>query len=374
MTDWNMLLEPVARELLGEPNPALSRPSTGELRYGRHGSLSVCIAPHHKAGQWFDHEAGVGGGLLALVERERAGNRVEAIRWLESSGFLEPFEGNSRNKASSTRSPSKPTRSSPHSVLEAQRTALAKQLWMCAVPPEHTPARTYLSRRLVWPPDNIGPNLPATVRWLPRTSVPKRQPDAKWYGMPAGADGAILFAWRPPGDGDGSPVAVSLLAATVSGERVRWFNANGPKVYALGARRDAVFTARTGEGGAIHVTEGELDALALACQRVEGVVRAAGGTSGFGIKAVADPAARTIVLHPDGDRGGFVAAAKAQARILAAGRACRIAWREPESGDPADDLAMAVRERAAIRVEAGEEPKWAFASAWADLLDSEAPP
>ena len=374
MTDWSALLEPVARELLGEPNPTLSHPSTGQLRYGRRGSLSVCIAPHHEAGQWFDHEAGEGGGLLALVERERGTNRVEALRWLESSGFIGTLQGRSCANAQAPRPPSLPVRSSSDSVYDARRNALAEQLWLHAVLPEHTPARTYLSNRLVWPPDNVGPNLPVTVRWLPSNAVPRRNPDAKWYGLPTAADGAVLFAWRPAGDGDGPPTAVSLLAVTANGERVRWFNADGPKIYALGARRGAVFTARTGQGGAIHVTEGELDALALACQRVEGVVRAAGGTSGFGVKAVADPAARTTVLHPDGDRGGFVAAAKAQARILATGRACRIAWREPDSGDSADDLAMAVRERVAFRVEAGQEPKCALAGAWGDLLDSGARP
>ena len=263
-----------------------------------------------------------------------------------------------------------PAHSSPDSVLKAQRTALAKQLWMHAVSPEHTPARTYLSRRLVWPPDNVGASLPATVRWLPRSSVPKRQPDAKWYGMPASADGAILFAWRPPGDGDGLPVAVSLLAATTSGERVRWFNANGPKIYALGTRRGAVFTAKAGKGGAIHLTEGEVDALALACQSAEGVVRATGGTSGLRVEAVADPISRPVVLYPDGDRAGFVAAAKAQAAILATGRACRIAWREIGSGDPADDLTTAVAERAALRVDAGEDQAKALSSAWHDFISA----
>ena len=37
--DWAALLDPVARALLGEPNSRLSRPQSGVLRYGRHGSL-----------------------------------------------------------------------------------------------------------------------------------------------------------------------------------------------------------------------------------------------------------------------------------------------------------------------------------------------
>ena len=164
------------------------------------------------------------------------------------------------------------------------------------------------------------------------------------------------------------PTAVSLIAVTADGERVRWFKADGPKICALGARRGTVFTARAGEGSAIHLTEGEVDALALACQGFEGVVRTTGGTSGFGVEAVADPIARPVVLYPDGDRGGFVAAAKAQAGILATGRACRIAWRAIGSGDPADDLATAVAERAALRAEADEDRTNALSGAWHDFL------
>ena len=375
MTDWSMLIEPVARELLGEPNPVLSRRSGGELRYGRRGSLSVCISPHRRAGQWFDHEAGEGGGLLALVERERGGGRAEALGWLETNGFLVVQERRLSARTLAPRSPCLSTASPSDSALEAQRTALASRLWQRAIPPEQTPARTYLSQRLAWPPDGIGPDLPPTVRWLPSSRIPRRNPEANWYGLPSGAGGAVLFAWHSPESASNAvPAAVSLLAVTANSERIRWFKADGPKMYAVGSRRGLVFTARASEGGVVHITEGEVDGLALTCQRVEGTVRATGGTSGLGIEAAADPAARPVVLYPDGDRGGFVAAAKAQVRILATGRECRIAWREPGSGDPADDLAVAVRERAAIRADAGEAAASALAGAWCDLMDSEAEP
>ena len=40
-TDWAALLEPVARELLGDP---VRRPASGEWRYRRKGSLAVHVA------------------------------------------------------------------------------------------------------------------------------------------------------------------------------------------------------------------------------------------------------------------------------------------------------------------------------------------
>lgn len=56
-------IEDVARRLLGRPNTNLSTKT--ELRFGHHGSISVVIAGD-KAGSWFDHEHGVGGGIKEL--------------------------------------------------------------------------------------------------------------------------------------------------------------------------------------------------------------------------------------------------------------------------------------------------------------------
>lgn len=58
------LIEPVARLLLGEPNEHLS--SALKPRYRRHGSMSVDLV----AGTWYEHEAGLGGGVLELIRRE----------------------------------------------------------------------------------------------------------------------------------------------------------------------------------------------------------------------------------------------------------------------------------------------------------------
>ncbi len=66
----------LAVELLGNPSLRAGQ----EWRWGRKGSLSVVIAGA-KAGMWFDHEAGEGGGLVDLVGRLRGLTRREALHW-----------------------------------------------------------------------------------------------------------------------------------------------------------------------------------------------------------------------------------------------------------------------------------------------------
>ena len=60
--DWASVLRVVATSLVGEP----TRKTATEWRFRRRGSLSVNVAGEH-AGQWFDFEAGVGGGGVDLV-------------------------------------------------------------------------------------------------------------------------------------------------------------------------------------------------------------------------------------------------------------------------------------------------------------------
>jgi hypothetical protein len=63
--DFHALTEPVARRLLGEPNPRLSRPPR-ELRFGTHGSVSVDLTRD----TYFDHENNTGGGVIDLIKRK----------------------------------------------------------------------------------------------------------------------------------------------------------------------------------------------------------------------------------------------------------------------------------------------------------------
>jgi hypothetical protein len=65
----------LARELLGEPNRR--RSSRSELRFGGKGSLAIEIAGK-KRGEWYDHEAGKGGGAFGLVQHVRKCDMEEA--------------------------------------------------------------------------------------------------------------------------------------------------------------------------------------------------------------------------------------------------------------------------------------------------------
>lgn len=63
-------------ELLGKPTFRAGQ----EWRWGRKGSLSVVIGGA-KAGMWFDHEAGDGGGFVDLVGRDLGLSRGDALEW-----------------------------------------------------------------------------------------------------------------------------------------------------------------------------------------------------------------------------------------------------------------------------------------------------
>ena len=81
--DFGTLMEPVARRLLGEPNDRLSKPPK-EWRFGTHGSTSINL----ETGQFFDHEAKVGGGVIELVQHKLRCSRSAAVDWLRSERHL----------------------------------------------------------------------------------------------------------------------------------------------------------------------------------------------------------------------------------------------------------------------------------------------
>ena len=321
MTDWPGIIGPVAEALLGEP----SRRSGRELRYGRKGSLSV----HLDKGTWRDYESATGGGVLDLVKRERGCDTAAALDWLESGRFVESRDRERPMRTASRgdheRTPQTPKSPQPADAGPDPRAALVAQLWARAVPADPTPGRLYLALRFAWPPHGIGPDLPATVRWLDVQAAPAKVPDARWVGLPDGAAGALAFAWKR--SADRAPVAMSLEVLDTTGRRIepRWRRT-------FGTRAGTVFEARAPSSGTdpAHVAEGEVDALALAlapwCRA--GGVYAAGGTSGMRTdpERFAALTSGPVVLHADGGEGGGGAVAKALARIQATGRGCRVEW------------------------------------------------
>jgi hypothetical protein len=76
----------IVRHLLGEPNK--DRSTNAEWRYGTKGSLAVEV-DGEKAGQWFDYEQNVGGGLVDLINRKKGFANGEAFAWLEAELGIE---------------------------------------------------------------------------------------------------------------------------------------------------------------------------------------------------------------------------------------------------------------------------------------------
>ena len=283
-----------------------------ELRYGRRGSLSVDC----ERGTWFDHEAGEGGGVIALVERECGSDRAGAIAWLRERGFLEGSEDRVRGF--------RPLPAAPAPAAERARTALVAAIWSAGGSACSTPAQGYLEFRGVW--SAAAALTPSVLRWMPRSAAPAFSPDARWFGLPRGACGAVVFAWLRAG----SVAAVSLealgLDARVLGARWR---------RTCGRRTGAVFWARRAAGAdVVHAAEGEIDALAvtLLC---DGEVMAVGGTSGFVNVAELVGAHRSVVLHADRGRGGERAAVKGLAGLRRRGICARVTW---YASDPAAEF------------------------------------
>ena len=350
--DFAALLPDVARRLFGEP-PRIEA-SGATWRYRTHGSLAVHVGGAH-AGTWRDHQAGAGGGVLALIEHEVQTDKAGALAWLVDARLIAPPAGADARPAAPARpaaarvsAPGSPPESSvrrPDGAGAAPTAAVAAAILAAAVPADDTPARAYLAARGTWPAN--GPPLPAAVRWLPpgvwehlptwpgpdgrpRRLMPPAdgirslRPDAP----PVPRCGALVFALARPGC---APDAVTLEAVTAAGARPaeRWRRTVG-----AAAGRILEVAAPPGDGwpdaGAaplvVALVEGEADALALARLRLPGVlVRAAGGTAGVrrGAALVADlPATVAAALVSDGDRPGRAAVAKLHATLQNAGRTC----------------------------------------------------
>ena len=86
--DFAAHMETVALALRGPP----SSKHGNEWRYGTNGSLSIDI----KRGTFFDHEHGIGGGTLALIQHEKPG--ADAVDYLAGLGCIKkPRPGNGAN-------------------------------------------------------------------------------------------------------------------------------------------------------------------------------------------------------------------------------------------------------------------------------------
>ncbi len=89
------LIEPVARQLWGEPNELHSKP--GNPRWGTNGSKHVEVAK----GFFADYEVGVRGGVLKLIGHVLGStDRKVQMQWLRDKGFIRPLKNPLRASAS----------------------------------------------------------------------------------------------------------------------------------------------------------------------------------------------------------------------------------------------------------------------------------
>lgn len=376
--DWVAIAPGVVQALLGDPNRRLTRGR--KLRYRRKGSLWIDL---DKAG-WYDFEAKERGGLSKLIQRERGCDWLEARKWLEQQGFIEPWRPERRRGGAGGRAAGTGRRvhgrgggsalrgaeaASGRDAGEARdetgRVALAEALWQAGGPIPDSPAMAYLARRGTWPlPDGFGagwPALPKAFRWLSREAMRDVDAGTRYRVLsefPADAAGCLMAGHLDMPDGR-AVRAVSMDALRADGARPdgeRWRKVRG---VLHGA---AVWVPGRPQGDQIAIVEGEADALAVGMMARAGLdgygdvgeVRAVGGVSGFQPDRAADEQGRPVVLLPDGPgRDGTAraegAAVQCATWLRAAGRTVRVRFRADgdEAGDPAGDLAAALMERAA---------------------------
>ena len=140
------------------------------------------------------------------------------------------------------------------------------RLWEAATCADMTPARTYLSRRGCWPGRHVRAPLPAeSVRWLAREAAPESDSAAGWHGLPPGAAGAVVFAWRPASSlADSELVALTLVALDARGfpspEARSTVGPIGGAVFRAGDRGDVgAVTVRAHDGRQLHAANGWLE-------------------------------------------------------------------------------------------------------------------
>ena len=315
--DVAALARPVAVALLGDPNPRLS--TTRELRYGRKGSFAVRL----DSGQWFDHEAGAGGGVLDLVIHEhRASDRAGAVRWLEAEGFTDPARA--RENASTacremTACGAGEGRATAYrQSSQSSRRDSARRLWDSTRPIAGTVAAAYLDVRGV---GHVGGS--RSLRFHP--GITHRDVPGRFAALVAGVQdmaGAFMGIHRTYLRADGTSKADM-----------------GPARLSLGPIGGGAVRLVEPAGDALLVGEGiETTGAAVKVLSWRGGAWAALSTSG--LRTVRIPGSiRDLVIAADRDSNGAGqrAAGELAARVEATGRTCEV-WMPDRIGDFADEL------------------------------------
>ena len=260
-----------------------------------------------------------------------------------------------------TPTPTTPARTAKPAVANGW-SARVSRVWAAASEPSGTPGARYLiDTRHVWTEDV---QLPPAVRWLSRDAAETLKGEL-WPPLPEDATGALVYRFAEPGEAETAFVQLEAVDRLDQRRPFVWRNRVGqrrcvkrPSLYGSERGNGRVFFAVRGDGVRVHLTEGPLDALALATlarfqvQDLEG-----GAVHGVaGVATIGTPAchgARFVTLWPDGDTGAAVAARRVVELETALRRPVRI-MRQPPGHDLADEAAEVLLERGAIRNEGGE--------------------
>lgn len=141
--DFAALIGDVATRRLGSPNKQLSNKRT--LRFGSHGKICVAIAGA-KRGTFYDHSAGVGGGVLDLVVHARGGTRTEAFAWLQNEQLIDA--DNERSHVTTADPPPAKTADAVSTEQHATLSDWGRRLWASCKPiTSDDPAGRYLRAR-----------------------------------------------------------------------------------------------------------------------------------------------------------------------------------------------------------------------------------
>lgn len=287
--------EALAISAFGEPNRRLSR--CGELRFGRRGSVSFDPA----RGVWFDHEAGHGGGFLALRLDARATRRESAAERREREALAE--------------------------AEDRRKRALAAHLWASAEPLSGSLGERYLreARAIAAPLDRADLRFLAEAPLRPLAPVCRDTTPAIVARISTAADtgfGVHLTYLRPDG----------LAKAEVPIPRKIVGRAGGAMV-------------RLAPGARLVVAEGIESALSAWDALADPAAGCIAAISAGGMARLAWPVeARELVIAPDRDPSGTGerAALALAERAYGAGLAASI-YRPPEGCGDWNDAARAGR-------------------------------
>ena len=337
MTDFAKLMPDVARALLGEPNPKLTKGD--KWRYRNKGSLSINV----KEGRWHDFEADTGGLVLDLIERECQTDRAGAIQWLKDNGHL--AESPTRRVGRFKRRSSRPTQ---RHRTRAERPRAAQK-------PKDKGKQNF-ALKLWRESEEIGELAEAVEHpfWMWATTGDKpnvlhpfcRVPPAiRWHRHEGGVIVAGVFtlsAWGKDGKPDGEPVAVQALAIDQNGQKRRVLTpAKNKDKCDYGPVSAGVFLLGDPNSERVSIVEGVGDALAV-YSRKPGAVLA---TLGSNVKLANMPdvidwlCTKQTLLYSDPDSTGDQGVAALVDSIKS--RSPDAVVREPSpqsrySGDPGD--------------------------------------